>query len=115
MRYEVAVSIVGGDIVWVNGPYPCGEWNDLAIFRDGIIHYLDKNERVEADKVCVGEDPFLAKTPKGFTKDVKRLNLQGKVRDRHETVNKRFTQWEALGNIFRHGFSKHSAVLELLL
>ena len=25
VRYEVGLGIQNGDIVWVNGPFPCGE------------------------------------------------------------------------------------------
>lgn len=48
VRYELAVAIRTGDIVWINGPFPCGEWSDLRIFRSSLIDYLDDNERVEA-------------------------------------------------------------------
>ena len=29
VRYEVAVGISNGYIVWVNGPFPAGEYSDL--------------------------------------------------------------------------------------
>lgn len=32
VRYEVAVCIQTGWIVWINGPYPCGAWPDIKIF-----------------------------------------------------------------------------------
>lgn len=110
LRYEVSISIITGDIVWLNGPYECGKWNDLDIFRDGLVHYLIKNERVEDDKGYVGEDPRHTKTPKGFTRIEKHLKFQGKVRARHETFNKRFKKWGILKNIFRHSLEKHSIV-----
>ena len=28
VRYKVGVSIVNGDIVWINGPFLCGHFND---------------------------------------------------------------------------------------
>ena len=115
LRYEVAVSIQHGDIVWINGPFICGKWNDLGIFRNGLMHYLDRNERVEADKGYAGEDPSTTKTPSGFTRVKKNLKLQGKVRARHETVNKRFKQFGALRNIFRHDMRKHSCVFRAVV
>jgi hypothetical protein len=33
LRYEVALCILTGDIVWVNGPFEPGKYSDLAIFR----------------------------------------------------------------------------------
>ena len=32
VRYEVGVAIKSGDIVWINGPYPCGAYADIKIF-----------------------------------------------------------------------------------
>ena len=42
--YEVAICIKTGWIVWVNGPFPCGEWPDRKIVQAGINHQLDDNE-----------------------------------------------------------------------
>ena len=61
LRYEVALCILTGDIVWINGPYKSGVWNDIAIFRDGIMHHLEDGERVEADDVYLGEAPKYVK------------------------------------------------------
>ena len=33
LRYEVEVSIEGGNIIWVHGPFPFGKYSDLRIFR----------------------------------------------------------------------------------
>ena len=33
LRYEIAVSVERGRLVWVNGPYPCGKFPDVCIFR----------------------------------------------------------------------------------
>ena len=43
------MSIFGGDIVWVNGPFKGGESN-ISIFRKDLKAILFKDERVEADK-----------------------------------------------------------------
>ena len=51
LRYELGVGIKTGDFVWVQGPFPCGQYNDLTIFKSGLANYLDKNERVEADEL----------------------------------------------------------------
>ena len=49
LRYEVAVCIQTGDIVWINGPFPCGRYPDLNIFCLGLKHMLLEWEMVEAD------------------------------------------------------------------
>ena len=48
VQYEIAVSILKGDVVWIHGPFPCGKWPDISIFRDSLINHLGQNERVEA-------------------------------------------------------------------
>lgn len=49
MRYEVALCILTGDIVWINGPFPCGYNPDITIFRMSLLSHLEEHERVEAD------------------------------------------------------------------
>ncbi|KAI2510184.1 hypothetical protein MHU86_4216 [Fragilaria crotonensis] len=53
LRYEMAVCIQTGDIVWVNGPYKCGKWPDVKIFKSRLMHLLGDDEMVEADRVIV--------------------------------------------------------------
>ena len=57
LRYEVALCILTGDIVWINGPFPAGKYNDIEIFRNSLLSHLDQGERVEADDGYVGEHP----------------------------------------------------------
>lgn len=38
VRYEIAVCIQTGWIVWINGPFPCGT-PDLCIARSGLVIY----------------------------------------------------------------------------
>ena len=100
LRYEVGLAILTGDIVWIQGPLPCGDcWNDITIFWLAIMHYLDENERVEADDGYIGEAPKYVKTPNMFTQQEEQLAMQQRVRNRHETVNKHFKQWGCLTEI----------------
>ncbi|KAI2499167.1 hypothetical protein MHU86_15319 [Fragilaria crotonensis] len=50
LRYEMAICIQTGDIVWVNGPYKCGKWPDVKIFKSRLMHLLGDDEMVEADR-----------------------------------------------------------------
>ena len=47
-KYEVAVSIKGGDIVWVSGPWPAAI-KDKKIFKLHLAKHLGENERAEVD------------------------------------------------------------------
>jgi hypothetical protein len=110
VRYEVGISIKKGDIVWIHGPYPCGDWPDIEIFRSAIVHFLEDGERVEADDGYIGEAPKYVKCPNSFTNPDDKKKMQQRVRSRHETVNKRLKQWGCLKDRFRHDVAhKHSS------
>lgn len=99
LRYEVGVGIQGGDIVWVNGPYPCGKYNDIKIFKDGMKKKLSFcEEKVEADDGYRGEDFYIELPKKGTKKQRTEKTL---ARGRHETVNNRFKFWNVLKERFR--------------
>ena len=56
LRYEVAVCIKTGWIVWVNGQFPAGEWPDRKIAQAGINHHLDDNECYVGDRDTTMDD-----------------------------------------------------------
>ena len=58
VRYEVALSILGGEICWISGPHQPGVYNDLDIFLSSLASHLDPFERVEADDGYLGEAPL---------------------------------------------------------
>jgi hypothetical protein len=49
VRYELAISIKGGDIVHIHGPFPA-KCRDSEIFRDCLMHKMRPRELAEADK-----------------------------------------------------------------
>lgn len=110
VRYEVALAIRTGHMVWINGPFPCGDYSDTTIFRLGLAKYLDIGERVEADKGYRADDPSLAKTPDSLWSDPLLSDMQAGVRARHETVNKRLKQFNILKQEYRHDLLDHGTV-----
>ena len=115
LRYEVAVCIQTAEIVWYTGPYKAGEYNDITIFRQGLKFKLGRGEKVEADAGYVGEFPQFVKCPNGFGNN--HFNdpaKQAKVRSRHETVNRRFKQFQALKQVYRHKIANHGAVFSAI-
>lgn len=107
-RYEVALCILTGDIVWLNGPYPAGKWPDINIFRDSLQSHLERGERVEADDGYIGDHPSFVKCPGGFTNPKITEFMQQRVRNRQESINKRLKQFRCLavpwrGNLLKHG------------
>ena len=104
------VCIQTGDIVWVHGPFPCGSWPDLKIFRSSLKYRLGPGEMVEADAGYPGE-PRTVRVPRTYVSTTDRLAKE-RARARHETVNKRLKQWDCLKKPFRHDRRKHMIVFK---
>lgn len=102
LRYEVGLSIQTGSIVWINGPFPCGRNPDISIFRASLLSHLEEGERVEADDGYIGEAPRHVKCPKSFANPPEMEGMQQRVRNRQETVNKRFKNWGILKQVYRN-------------
>ena len=109
VRYEIALSIRTGLIVWINGPFPCGSYPDAIIFERNLLGMLGRFERVEADKGYSKFDPTHAKNPCfAIGEDLK--ELQNRVRARQETINKRCKQWGVLRQRWRNHLDQHHVV-----
>ena len=97
LKYEVAICIITGKMVWINGPFKASV-HDLTIFREGLLTYLFPEEAVEVDKGYRGPDS--AKTP-----DVGAINerkMKSDARSQHEAMNGRLKQFHVLTTHFRH-------------
>ncbi|CAB9500290.1 unknown protein [Seminavis robusta] len=107
VKYEVAVCIQTGDIVWFRGPFPCGQWSDKKIFTNKLIHCLDddREEMVEADGHYTGY-PFHIRMPKDYLSESDKV-AKAIARARHETVNRKITSFGVMSHTFRHPLSKH--------
>ena len=109
-RYEVALCIKTGDICWWSGPYLPGLWNDNMIFQDGLVHHLEEGERCETDDGYCGSAPRYAKCPGVVEAIPDNAEMQQRVRNRQETVNKRFKNWAILSTPYRHKLLEHQTV-----
>ena len=109
LRYEVGVSILGGEIVWVNGPFLPGKYNDHTIFKDhGLLDHLEEGERVEADDGYIFLDPEFTKARSSVFHPEENRGLRNTVRARHETINQRMKVFNCLAQKFRHSdLGKH--------
>ena len=113
IRYEVALSIQGGDIVWINGPFACGKWPDIRIFRQRLIYKLCNGEMAEADRGYRGE-PTKVKTPVDYI-TLRERKRKCRARARQETVNRRFKQFGILSQRYRHDLRTHKIVFESIV
>ena len=114
LRYEVGICSLSGELVWINGPYEPGIWNDLMIFRDSLKTMLHPGERVEADDGYRGDSPGFVKCPQSIGSHELTVAMSAIVRRRHETVNKRFKQWGILKQVYRGDLSKHHEVFRVV-
>jgi DDE superfamily endonuclease len=113
IRYEVAVSIRGGDLVHTNGPFECGTWNDIKIFRNLLMGKLVRNEFVEADKGYRGQRDKI-RLP-GDWENLAEKEFKSRARARQETVNRRFKQFKILKSVYRHDLEKHQDVFRSIV
>jgi DDE superfamily endonuclease len=60
--YEMCVCIYNGNIVWINGPFKPGLYNDKKFFNENLKHALPAGEYVIADRGYRGH-PDKARVP----------------------------------------------------
>ena len=111
VRYEVAVCIMTGHIVWVNGPFPCGDWPDLRIARNALVYALGPNELLMADG-GYNDGGIFMQTPTGLNDD--HSKAMAGARARHETVNRRFKQFGVLNQRYRHKLEYHGIIFNAI-
>ena len=104
LKYELAVSIKGGDLVSIVGPYP-GSFHDIDLFREEMINKLLPGEMCEADKGYRGESSKIRVANVYQTLHEKKQ--KDRARNRHETLNKRLKQFGILGKKYRHKLEDH--------
>jgi hypothetical protein len=113
VRYEVGICIKTGWIVWVNGPFKCGDCPDHVIvdLPGGLHDSLDHGERYIADKIYKSS---LAINPYDSSCDYEKIYM-GLCRGRHETLNRLFKTFQVIGNVFHrhvamHGLFTHAII-----
>ncbi len=96
LKYEIGLCIRTGNIVWVHGGVPCGDFSDLTLARSMYLSFVDDGELTVADDGYV--DPHFI-YPRGYPQ----LSIQLKaISQRHETINKHIKTWRILSTPFRH-------------
>ncbi len=107
VRYEVAICIQTGWIVWINGPFPAGRYSDTKIACEcGLLDNLQPGEKIIVDAGYKGHDHIFERSGlRNVYGSMKRSS-----RARHETINGRFKEFNILKNRFRHPLEKHGIV-----
>lgn len=109
LRYEIAIAINTGDIVWFNGPFPAGSFPDIKIFRNKLKLQLGPGEKIIADRGYRGDIKVC--TP-DHANSIEHGKVMNQARARHEATNHRLKTWKSLKQVFRHGRQKHYLVFQ---
>ena len=112
LRYEIGICIATGWIVAYNGPFECGSWSDLKIFRSRLKSLLGFGERVVADRGYRGDSRVCHPDSAKSDEHADQMNT---ARARHETINGRLKAWKSMKQIFRHSRDKHHLVFRAVL
>ncbi len=103
MRYEVGVCINTGWIVWMNGPYPCGDWPDLSIAKAFLHHVLSPGEMYVANGTYRAAQAL--QPSQGLTQVED--DYMAVCRACHETVSRKFKMFQSIQNTFKREVTKH--------
>ncbi len=103
------LDILAGNLVWIQGPYPAGKYNNIKIFNSVLRHYLEPGERVEADNGYVGHADKI-KCLHNTCNPEENLAIQACVRSWHETWNGRLKNWGILAQVYSHDIVAHGMV-----
>ena len=90
------------------GPFPCGRFPDITIFRLGLMRKLVNGEKTEADRGYRGQSDKI-QLPSDYTTEEGR-HLKRLARSRHEHINARFKNFRILKLPFRHHLKHHKDV-----
>ena len=107
LHYQVGVCIQTGLIVWINGPFAVGKYNDITIFQSKMIYELLDWEMVEADQGYVGQpNKICMKYELGVSEN--QFEAKARERARGEMINGKFKNFRILMDRYRHKISMHS-------
>lgn len=136
--YELALSLTGNSLVWMNGPF-LGSKHDVTVFRDDGLKDNTPWERKELrTKDTEARRVFFAlptpMIPQNYEPSeweaqrpyigvqivaavlllipLKYPHLQSRARARHETFDSRIKNFACLDQRFRHGMEKHKICFE---
>ena len=101
-NYEIGISLYESKLVWFNGPFKAGDFNDIKMFTDGGLK--DKlqslKKMVIADHGYSGYPTLVSTSNSQDSKEVSKFKVR--ARQRHEKYNGKLKEFECLDSRFRH-------------
>jgi hypothetical protein len=79
-----------------------GIWNNNMIFQDGLVHFLEAGERCETDDGYQGSALMYEKCLGVIEANPNKAEMQQRVRNCQETINKQFKKWAILSTPYYH-------------
>ena len=79
------------------------------------MHFLEEGERCETVDGYQGSAPMYVKCPGVIEADPETAEVQQRVRNHQETVNKRFKNWAILSTPYCHQLLEHKTVFDAIM
>ncbi len=113
LRYKIWVNILGGDLVWIQGPYPAGQFTNIKNDKKVLRQFLKTGKCIEADKGYLGAANEI-KCPNNSCNPVKNKGMQSCTQSHHETINRQLKMWGILKEVYRHDIKWHGKVFQVI-
>ena len=113
VNYEIGLQIDQSKLLWVNGPYPAGEFNDIQTFRTkGLKDKIPVGKRLIGDKGYKGEPDSISTQNDLDPREI--AEFKERSQSRHETFNSRLKNFKCLSTRYRHNLSFHKVCFEAI-
>jgi len=101
-NYEIGVSLYESKLVWFNGPFKAGTFNDIKMFTDGGLKakLQATKKMVIADHGYTGYPTLVSTSNSQDSKEVSKFKVR--ARQRHEKYNGKLKEFQCLDDRFRH-------------
>jgi len=107
-NYEIGISLYKSKLVWFNGPFKAGNFNDIKMFEDGGL----KDKLQSLKKMVIADHGFTSYPTLVSTSNSQDSNEVSKfkvrARQRHEKCNGKLKEFECLDSRFRHTGKLHA-------
>jgi hypothetical protein len=117
LKYEIAIDIFTGRVVWISGPHRGGLHNKTIFVEMGLREKIQLGKKFVTDRVYGAiahpEDHLKLSLPNPLD-DKETNNFKARVRARHETFNGQLKFYNSLLDTFHHRWASHVHVFEAI-
>ena len=110
VNYEISLNINQSKVLWVSGPFPPGQFNDLQVFCQGLKDKIPVGKQAIADDGYKGEAEYISTKNKFDPREIAKFKEQ--VQAQHETFYKIIKIFNCLTLKFCHGVTMHKVFFE---